>query len=312
LSEDTYAVSGTWLWKINNQWSWTTAARLDHLDMAETGSLMPDSHNTYSDYSHSLNTWSANSDVVFKATDMDTIRFGYGRGVQLPSLINSGYGLFQNFAGTPSDWEGNPHLKPTIVQDYSLNYTRQLPELSSFVKIGPFYELNQDIVSPLLASSSITVLGDTFGQSVNVGNSSAYGGEMQIKGSHPSGYRWDASYSFARVTDSGGVLQSIDYQGSAPQHTFRLGAGYTLDKWEFDGHGQYMTSTNMLRSQDGGNSIEAMPTSGYLTTSARVGYQIDDHFTAALSGVNLNRGAVTTSPYPAVERQGLLSLTGKF
>ena len=252
--------------------------------------------------------------MVFKATDLDSFRLGYGRGVQLPSLINSGYGLFQNFAGSPSDWEGNPYLKPTIVQDYSLDYTRKLPEVSSFLKIGAFYELDQDIVSPLDQVGTITVNATpyTFGESVNVGNSSAYGGELQFKGSNHLGFRWDASYSFARVTDSEGVLENVDYQGSAPQHTFRLGGGYTTGPWEFDGYGQYETSTDMLRSQDGGNTQNPMETAGFLTTSARIGYKIDEHFTLALSGANLNGGVITTSPYPAVERQALLTLTGKF
>lgn len=314
LSEDNYAIDGTWLWKINNQWSLTNAARLDHVDMGETGTLMANSFNTYSDYNSSLNAWSANSDVVFKATDLDSFRLGYGRGVQLPSLINSGYGLFQYFASVPSDWEGNPKLKPTSVQDYGLDYTRKLPELLSFIKFGTFYELNQDVVSPLQAIGTITVNGTpyTFGESINVGNSSAYGGEIQFKGNTPSGFRWDTSYSFARVTDSESVLENVNYQASAPQHTFRLLLGYTKNKWEFDGSGEYVTSTNMLRSQNGGSTQSPMDTKPYLTTSARIGYKITDSLIAALTGSNLNRGDITTSPYPAVQRQAFLSLTSRF
>jgi iron complex outermembrane receptor protein len=316
LAESNYAVSGTWLWNINDKWALTNAGRLDHVDMSETGTLLTDGVNNYSNYSHSINSWSANSDLVFKATDLDSFRLGYGRGVQLPSLINSGYGLIQNFGGTIADWEGNPELKPTIVQDYSLDYTRKVPEVYSSVKIGPFYEINQDIVSPLQQyPNNITVNGQSiaFGQSLNVGNSSAYGGEVQFKGNNPSGYRWDASYSFSRVTDSNAtVIQYLDYQGSAPQHHFRLLLGYTTGKWEFDGSGQYVSSTDMLRSVNGGVNEGPMATGPYSTFAGRIGYQINDRFTAAISGQNLNRGVLAASPYPAVERQGLLTLTGKF
>ncbi|MDD5587408.1 MAG: TonB-dependent receptor, partial [Alphaproteobacteria bacterium] len=210
LGENIYAVSGMWLWQINDKLSWTNAARWDHLDMYETGTLMADSFNKEADYSHSINTWSANSAVVYKLTDKDTFRLGYGRGVQLPSLINSGYGLFQNFgpADDPylSDWEGNPKLKPTIVQDYSVDYTRKVPEIFSFVKVTPFYEVNQDIVSPLTEVGTITANGTDypFGQSINVGNSRGFGIEFQVKGSHELGFRWDASYSYTNISDSDG------------------------------------------------------------------------------------------------------------
>lgn len=317
LAEDNYAVSGTWLWNINDKWSWTNAGRLDHVDMAETGTLLTDSVNNYADYSHSINAWSANSDLVFKATDLDSFRLGYGRGVQLPSLINSGYGLVQNFGGTLADWEGNPRLKPTIVQDYSLDYTRKLPEVYSLVKVGPFYEINQDVVSPLFQfPNPITVNTQSiaFGESLNVGNSSAYGGEIQFKGNSPSGYRWDASYSFTRVSDSEGVRDDyIYYQGAAPQHHVRLLLGYTTGPWEFDGSGQYVSATDMLRSANGG-VVEYPPTETqpYFTFAARVGYQINDRFTVAVSGRDLNRGVLAASPYPALERQGFVTLTGKF
>jgi outer membrane receptor for ferrienterochelin and colicins len=311
LTENNYAIGGTWMWQIDNKLSWTNAARYDRLDMAETGTLMTDSYNKEADYSHIINTWSANSDIIYKLTYKDTFRLGYGRGVQLPSLINSGYGLYQNFGPTPSDWEGNPRLKPTIVQDYSVDYTRKVPEIFSFAKITPFYEVNQDIVSPLTQVGTIAT-GDIFGESINVGNSRGYGVELQIKGSHPLGFRWDASYSFTRIIDSQGVLDNVNYQESAPQHHYRLLVGYTEDPWEIDANGQLLSSTNMLRSADGGQTWSNMPADGYATFGGRLGYKITENITAAVSGLNLNRRVIGTSPYPAIERQGFMTLTGRF
>lgn len=315
IDQNTYSIAGMWDWKINDKISWTNALRAGHLDMDQTGTLMPDSVYTPSDYSHSLNAISANSDIVFKATDKDTFHLGYGRGIQLPSLINSGYSLFQNF-GTEADpylslWEGNPDLKPTIVQDYKLDYTRKLPEYFSFVKFGLYYQLNQSIVSPLSEVGTATVGGTDYpyGKSINIGNSSGYGGEIQLKGSHPSGYRWDASYSFSRVIDK---TEFFIYEGSFPQHHFRLALGYTTGPWEFDGSGQYITSTSLYRSYDGGGTENVVKTKPYATLSARIGYTIDDTFTVAVSGRNLNRGTINTSPFPAIERQGFVTLTGKF
>lgn len=318
LSENLYGIGGVWHWDINNQWTLTNALRYGHLDMEETGTLMASSVNTYSDYSHALNDISANSNLVFTPTDMDTLRLGYGRGLQVPSLINSGYSLFQNF-GTDDNpylslWEGNPKLKPTVVQDYSFDYTRKIPDLFSFAKLSVFYELNQNLVSPLCEIGTVTIGGTDYpyGKSINVGSSKGYGTELQIKGKHPDGYRWDASYSFTRIIDSPEAAENMGYQDSAPQHHFRLGLGYTTGSWEFDGFGQYASSTDMFRSPDGGWTWPAMHAGDYYSFSGRIGYAVDKRFTLAVSGRNLNQSIIKTSPYPALERQIYLTLTGKF
>lgn len=318
LSENLYGIGGVWHWDINDKWTLTNALRYGHMDMEETGTLMASSVNTYSDYSHALNGISANSNLVFTPTDMDTLRLGYGRGLQAPSLINSGYSLFQNF-GTEDNpylslWEGNPKLKPTVVQDYSFDYTRKLPDLFSFAKLSVFYELNQDLVSPLCEIGTVNIGGTDYpyGKSINVGSSKGYGTELQLKGKHPDGYRWDASYSFTRVIDGPDAAENMGYQDSAPQHRFRLGLGYTTGNWEIDGFGQYASSTDMFRSPDGGWTWPAMHAGDYYSFSGRVGYAFDERFTLAVSGRNLNQSILKTSPYPALERQIYLTLTGKF
>ncbi len=135
---------------------------------------------------------------------------------------------------------------------------------------------------------------------------------MELKGKSDNGIRWDASYSFTRVTDSQYTLEEIDYQGSAPQHHVRLGLGYTIGPWELDGNVQGVTGTDMLRSNDGGIDETIMPAGGYVSVAGRVGYKITETVTAALSGTDLTRQVVSQSPYPAVERQIFLNLTARF
>lgn len=312
IDEHNYAASAMWSWQATDKLAWTNAVRIDSQQMAETGTLWANALVAKDEYSHTNTVWSANSDLVYKATDVDTFHVGYGRGVQLPSLIQSGNVIVQNFGSVTGDYEGNPDLKPTIVQEYSLDYTRKIPEVYSKLKLSTYYELDQDIASPYVTLDNPVINGVTyqFGETVNVGNSTGYGGEVEFKGDK-NGYRWDGSYSFTRVTDSADVLTNVNYQGSAPQHHFRLILGYTTGPWEFDGKGQYLSSTNMQRSSDGGQTFPATQTDGYMTFSGRVGYKIDDNFTAALSGTSLNRHYLGASPYPALERQMFLTLTGK-
>jgi iron complex outermembrane receptor protein len=313
FSDENSAISGMWLWQINDKLSWTNSLRGDRSQENALGDLAPGLL-TKADYSHVTGSWSANSDFVYRATDLDSIRFGYGRGIEQPSFLNSGFSLLYLFGSIYNAAEGNPRLKPTVVEDYNADYTRKLPDLSSSVKLSVFYEFNRDIMAPFIFTNSCTVVSGTcyynsYGQ--NVGNSQGLGGEIAIKGSH-KGWRWGASYSVASLRDSDETAALVDYQKSAPEYHLHLNGGYTMGKWELDANSQLVSSTDMIRSYDGGQTTGMIPTSGYFSMGARVGYNIDDHFTLALSGNNITQQYTTESPYPQIERQVFLSLTGRY
>jgi outer membrane cobalamin receptor len=85
-----------------------------------------------------------------------------------------------------------------------------------------------------------------------------------------------------------------------------------MGKWEFDANSQLVSSTDMLRSYDGGQTEAPSPTSGYFSMGARVSYNINDSFTLALSGTNITQQYTTESPYPQIQRQAFLNLMGRF
>jgi outer membrane receptor for ferrienterochelin and colicins len=303
-----YSVDGTWLWQITDRLSWTNAVRFDHKQLAQTGHLAPDAFLTDADYSHDLNAFSANSGLVYEATDMDTFRLTYGRGVQLPSMLEYGFTKLVN-PGILLDFEGSPHLKPTIVQDYEFGYNRKLPAILSTATFSAYYELNQDLKAP---DQTTFVRGNGFNviQSINVGNSDGWGGEVALEGKSENGVRWGGSYSLAFVRDSPLASSLLGYNGSTPEHHFRLTGGYTVGAWEFDANAQYLTSTNMFRDQ--GDGAIQVPTSGYASLNGRIGYNINEHLTVAVSGTNITSAHTQENPYPAIERQVFLTLTGKF
>jgi hypothetical protein len=131
-----------------------------------------------------------------------------------------------------------------------------------------------------------------------------------LNGEH-NGFRWDASYSYQTILDAYLVAQTLNYANSSPENQIKLNLGYTTGKWETDLHGQFVTSTDMLRLVTG-TVPQDVPTGAYYTVGARVGYNVSDNMTVALSGTNLTRGFTQESAYPAVERQVLLNFTGKF
>jgi hypothetical protein len=73
-----------------------------------------------------------------------------------------------------------------------------------------------------------------------------------------------------------------------------------------------MTSTNIIRSTDGGFTNSPIYTGSYASLSGRVGYKIGEWLTLSVSGTNLDRRVTQESPYPAIERQVFLTLTGRF
>jgi outer membrane receptor for ferrienterochelin and colicins len=316
IAQNGIAVSGAWIWRMSDRWSWTNAARLDHTNLVQTGQIISNAYFSPSAYNQTVNAFSANSDLVFKATEKDSFRLGYGRGIQLPSLLNLGWDITQNFGTNGiADYEANPKLKPTTVDDYSIDYDRKIGFLNSNLKLSIYYEFNRDITVAAIGTSSTVLLNGVPAPVVlteNVGNSAGWGGEIQLKGSSPSGFRWDLSYSYSRVADQGLVKTTVDYQGSAPQHHVRVILGYTRNNWEFDVNGQVVSGTNMLRSLDGGSTQSPFPVRGYTSVSGRIGYRFNSNLTFALSGTNLNQSVTKESPYPAIRRLVLASLTARF
>src|SRR5579883_1374542 len=306
VGETTDSIGGMWLWQISDRLTFTNAIRGDHVVMSDLGQLVPGTIFSAADYSHVNNTWSANSNINYKITDLDSLRIGYGRGIQQPSFIESGYQQTLDL-GVNADFEGNPKLNPTIVQDYSIDYDRKIPQIFSDAKISVFYELNHDIVFPFWNVSSITINGIPFigFAAANIGDSKGIGGEIEIKGNH-DGFRWDASYSLASLKDQANIVFAYNYQDSAPEHHFRFIGGYTKGNWEFDGNIQYVTSTELPRYG------VPVVTDGYSSFSGRIGYNINDNLTLALSGTDLAHKVVDASPYPLLERQVFLGLTGRF
>ncbi len=309
--EDNYAASGTWLWQIADNLSLTNAVRFDHLDMNVTGEIPAVTMFSASDYSHAINTWSANSALAYKLTDLDTVRLSYGRGVQMPSLLQSGSNFHTLNGGVPVSLEGSGDLKPTITQSYEVAYDRKIAPIFSTAKVATFYIMSQDVTA-FVNNGMQTVNGSVVDliKAENMGESQSYGGEIALTGNH-NGFRWDASYSLARVIDSATVLANQAYQGSSPEHHFRFGLGYTYKEWEFDANSQVMSSTKMLRDATGAGAIP-ISVSEYMTVGARIGYNLMDNLNVAVSGNNLNRNIIGTSPYPAIERQAFVTLTGKF
>jgi iron complex outermembrane receptor protein len=310
FDSDVYSAGGTWLWQINDKWSWTNAFRVDHITTHLGGLIEAAAIYSPSDYARAYDTISANSGLVYRMNSGDTLRALYGRGVSDPSLVENGFDLaIVTGPNSVLDYEGNPFLKPAIVENYGLDYEHAFAEIFSTLKLSTYYERNTNLAAyitgaPRVVGGIVYVLKTA----QNIGNSDGLGGEIDLNGTH-GGFRWDASYSYQSIHDTPLVVQKLDYANSAPKHQFRLNLGYTNDKWEADLHGQYVTSTDMLRF-----TTVLMPiyTGAYYNLGGRLGYKLTDKITVSLSGTGLTSGITNQSAYPAVERRLMLNVTGNF
>ncbi len=310
FDSNVFIAGGTWLWQMGESWSWTNSVRMDRTVMGLGGVLGPVAVYSFQDYARSYDTLAANSGLIHKMTDNDTFRIIYGRGISDPSLVESSFAdAISTGPSSVLDYQGNPFLKPTIVENYSLVYERAVSAISSIVKFALYHETNSDVAAfvngtPVLSGGLMVI--PKIAQ--NIGGSAGSGGEIELNGSLDP-FHWNASYSYQTIHDTPVVAQKLDYAGSAPHSQFRVNLGYADDKWAADLHAQYAGSTDMLRLI---TALQPVYAGANFNLGARIGYNISNNIIVALSGTHLTRATTLESAYPAVERQYLLNVTTRF
>jgi outer membrane receptor protein involved in Fe transport len=281
--------------------------------MEQNGIVQPASI-TKASFEHGIDAWSANSGLVYKAGLKDTIRLTYGRGIIMPSQLQSGSAVLR--AAGPNtfiDVIGNPHLAPTIVQNIELGHDHRFTSLDSTLKTSVFYTHNHDIIGNAALGGVVSSAPYTYflATNQNNGGSRALGAEIELQGQNARGFRWDASYSYVHVEDQKGVYNSITYSNSTPEHNVRLSLGYTTGPWEIDTHVQYLSQRSLLRAFT--SSVKApVHTGGYVTLGGRIAYTFAERYILAVSATELNEDDLQATSYPRIERQVLASLTSHF
>jgi outer membrane receptor for ferrienterochelin and colicins len=314
-----YAASLMWDWTITPRVSWTNAVRVDDLHLSYSGMLAAGTGFTQADYNgEGFVVPSFNSGLVFKVTDDDTLRFSVARGVQEPSLIDSGLQLSSGLFG-PVVIAGNPDLKPSTVDNVEIDYDRALPAISSTLRTALFVQRTQDIISEALGVPFIVgPNGNPLLLASNVGSSDAAGLELGLKGHSESGFRWNASYAFVATTNNtilnqGSVITSpIDYARSVPRSVVTAGVGYTWKKLEMDLIGRWQSSYLDFQTSTTPFFLTPVEINNYVTLNARVGYQVTDTITLAVTAQQFNNSRLLQAAGPAVNRLVLGSITAHF
>ena len=311
-----YSAAGMWDWQITPSLAFTNSVRMDYLTLDHSGVLLPGTGLTNNQYnSATIAQPSFNSGLVYKLTDLDTVRLTIGRGLQVPSLIDFGLQTKSVSPFIPS-FQGSPTLQPTAVWNAEMGYDHSISAIGSTLRSSVFIQRNDNLLTSGLSTFPHFVPGlGVVSQSQNIGHSDAVGGELGIKGQAASGFRWNASYAVIKIMDDTtinkiAITTPQNYQDGTPTNVVILGAGYTWQKLEIDAQSRWQSRFTDYRLN--GTGLTPVYVSDYVTLMARVGYNLTDHVIIALTGQQFNVPKLLQSAGPPVERSVIASLTAHF
>lgn len=316
LGYNVWAVSGMWDWKITPTLTFTNAARADFF------ALKADGIKTFprpaSSYDRDLTKASFNSGLVYKATDLDTLRATYGLANQLASLIELG-GFYSDFPFAPGlnlYAPGNPALKPSQITSFELGYTRILPAIDGHANINVFRQ-KTDNVKALLGFDLTFINGVPVLTTTNVGETDSWGMEVDVAGVTAGGVNYGLSYTFIDINDDlrvnqGAVLtRPMLFEGGTPRHRVSGKIGYKLGALTTEANLSYQSSRTVLRSR-GAPTPDTVRIDGYWSAGGTIAYLFEMGTEVRATLTDVLRADTTTVPGLRTERRAYMSLTQRF
>ena len=289
------APSAMWDFAATSQLSLTAAARLDHLALRRTGPA-PNGfvYGANSDWNRTIDSLSANLGVVYKPSQLDTLRATYARGIQIPTLVE--FGALQEVL-VPGPFVvslgGNPYLQPAVVSNYELSYDRTLQALAAKASVKVFFQQSEDVKGRW--DPADLVMGAAGAEAVfeNASDSTMTGFELAASGRIGAGFRWSADTTYTHVEDraTGDFslhARRIEFARMTPAFRGNVAAGWSDAHWAADLYVHYVSA------YDAYDTLGVLVTTpGYASLAARVSYLLPRGWTAAVSGQNLGAARQT-------------------
>lgn len=311
VSYDVYSGGGMWNWNFAPDWELSNAVRYDNQILQRDGPTYSDLPftNGNADFDQHLDFISVNSGLVWKATDVDSFRLSYGRGLQVPSLWNTGLWI-TTYPGLVV--AGKPDLKPAITNNYEIGYNRLLPKINGKFRTSVFYRKTKNFST--YSSTTYPAGSTTIQQASEIGDNATKGIELAINGEFGEHWIWDANYTFQSTQDwlaPNFAFHGFNFEDTVPDHIVNVHLGWAKEGWEADMYAQ-ATSDFMALDLDENIMFVQQEMDPYFTLSGRVAYTFDNAVTLALSGVDISQRRTATNFGYENERQIFLSVSKKF
>lgn len=310
VSTNVFAGSVMWHWQVTDGITWTNAARFDHLELDRNGSVPVEYPYVNADWNRSIDVISFNSGLVWSPTPLDTVRLIGGRGVQLPSLVQSGAMLIETSIIHAT---GNPDLKTTMVQNGELSWNHKLADWNAELQLSLFAQKSSNMIS--ISGNTILTPTGYYVTPSNVGSSQALGGEAIFNGVLGESWHWQVSYRAEFIDDdfvstASTTANMINYQDTTPQHLVKAGLSWSDSDWDADVFLRYQSDSKGVRQ---GYSYEYVlaDIGAFTAIDARLAWKLSDWATIAISGQNLLQKKQRQTSGPEVERRLFLSLSVK-
>lgn len=308
---DVLAAGGMWQWQIAPTLSLTNAVRIDHLMLGRNGSVPAGYPFGNSDWNTNTTALSFNSGVVWKPGADDTLRLTVGRGVQLPNLAALGALQIQ----TPYLYTGVPYLAPTIVTNYELGWEHRFPSIDTTLRLSAFHQTTHNVAS--VSGGAVPVLPFPYSASANVLDSVASGLELKLKGRFLTDWRWGLGYTPEIVTDyyyagQNEVTSLTNFASGTPVHTVDANLGWSHGRWEVDAFLRYKSRFWGYPVVPIGAPRTMAVIIDYVSIDARIGYQLTDNVTLAVSAQNIMQATQQQTAGPPVERRVFGTISAKF
>ncbi|MGD0446459.1 MAG: TonB-dependent receptor [Edaphobacter sp.] len=310
VHDNVVAVSGMWNWTITPDVSITNALRVDHLALGRSGSVPPGYPFTNPDWNRSFTPPSFNSGLVWKVNDVNSVRVTASRGIELPSLVDSGARLL-NLEGYSTS--GTPYLNPTVVTNYEIALDHALSGQHLLFRGSAFHQHSADIRA--ITGGLIVGPAGPYSLPSNIGSSDANGLELGLRGRFQDHYRWSVDYRPELIADhfvpsAQNGADFTDYQHTTPVHLLKANLGWANKACEFDGYLHYQSSTSGI--QVAGLTGGLAPVAGFASVDARFACNAPNRLTWAISGQNLTQASQQQTVGPAVERRVLATISFHF
>jgi iron complex outermembrane receptor protein len=313
ISYTDFAANFMWDWQISPMFELTNAARIDHLALSQSGLLLPIAGRGAGAFNRATITQpSFNSGLVIHLSDQDTLRLTAARGLQVPSLVDFGLQL----AVAPGTYLlGTPSARPESVWNTELSYDRSLDAFNATAHAALYFQRNTDILAPPGAAPYLPFADVVASATQTIGSSNEIGLELGLKGTTPSGYRWNASYRYTSISqdETAGVAQSqaTGFDHGTPAHVVILGAGRTVGRWGFDLQARFQTRFTDYAQNEAG-AVVPVVVPAYVTANARIAYRLTPSLMLSLTAEQFDQARIQQSSLQYADRRLLATATLRY